>query len=493
MALDALGIPLDIPWKRVAWTRDMLHRKNFPAPPKWRTSLTVYAYPVPLEDTEDEYPDDRIVYLKLSASITGWTPSEAIPTSDDLIAPEEMDEWQSTGWDMIQESPVMAPYWPCLTAIAQIAILPAGEETPDDQYPYFIDFEPKKRELYEAVSETGEVLSASQDKLSLQKGNTTTSNTERNRSGELNLGIIKLGGGRSTSATTQSTELTTTDTSDERRETQGRTTQLSQLYQLFNGYHHGTNRTVFVIFARPHIVSETSQVPLNLINGQRRLEGVQEMFLVAVMPRTQTGFCVQAWIDTAHRLIPPPDGRDRRFVVTRRIVQGCADFDGDFLVPVVPETPPEEDPRMVVGEGRLDTVTQFRGKPPAEYATGGFIRQVETADALNLQQLELRQRILSIAASNMSGQSEFIYSDTFLELGHYALRGSQVPLSVLVTLEYLTTEQKDALEERGIKSSGDLFSAETDDSLIIQARDSVFGGLYSALAPPEGGGPGGEG
>jgi hypothetical protein len=41
--------------------------------PKWRSSLAVYYYIVPDEETADAYPNSRIVYLKFTSSITAMS------------------------------------------------------------------------------------------------------------------------------------------------------------------------------------------------------------------------------------------------------------------------------------------------------------------------------------------------------------------------------------------------------------------------------------
>ncbi|HEY5958760.1 MAG TPA: hypothetical protein VIV60_19500, partial [Polyangiaceae bacterium] len=74
------------------------------------------------------------------------------------------------------------------------------------------------------------------------------------------------------------------------------TTNLSQLYQLLDSYHSGTNRAVFFLNARPHIVDS----PFTFVNGPRRLEGVQEFFLVVRRPKEMENFCVKAVLETAH-------------------------------------------------------------------------------------------------------------------------------------------------------------------------------------------------
>jgi hypothetical protein len=97
MAVDALSIPFDIIWKRIAYSRDMVdtRRGGGSLPPKWRSSMAVYAYSVPLDQTVDDYPDSRIVYLKVTTSITGWSENEAL-SDDTVLTP---DGWtQSRMW-----------------------------------------------------------------------------------------------------------------------------------------------------------------------------------------------------------------------------------------------------------------------------------------------------------------------------------------------------------------------------------------------------------
>lgn len=582
MALDALGIPHDIPWRRLAWTHAMLHRLGAALPPKWRSSVSVYAYPVPLEDTEEEYPDDRIVYLKLTTTITGWTVSEGLPTFDELDS--ELDDWQTDAWQLILNYDEMHKYWACQNAIAQISIFPYVEPTPakldlttltahvttilsasvpgsegneytfelvagtpaglvvdgpqakyrfesgvttvadleaaiatseflevtsagnpaavldsgdaleptalsggvdsesavvgDEEYPYFIDFEPKKRELYESVTESGESLSGSSGRISTQKGNTTTASVEL----EGKVPIVNIGS--SASLTHQWSESTTTDSSTDRRETQSRSTQLSQMYQLFNGYHLGTNRAVFALFPRPHVVNQEAyqQSNYNLINGQRQLEGVQDVFLVTLMPRTVAGICVEAWLDTAHRAALHRWESPNRFIVTRRAIHGCGTFDGDRLVLVPPAEPP--DPQVapvpgIVGEGLLEMGSRFRDrKQPGEYAASGVKERVETADNLNLLQVELRQKVLSLAASGSYPARALIETETFYQLASESLQKSEVTLAQLVTLEHITAEEKTALERRGIKNAGGVFvAAETDDNVVLQVRQALLDAL----------------
>src|SRR5262249_38368903 len=78
----------------------------------------------------------------------------------------------------------------------------AGSPVELQDYPYIMDFEPKKRELYEAVTQTGESVSQSASNLNVRKGATDTSSQENYNishgsqgGGSLDvLGIVKVGG-----------------------------------------------------------------------------------------------------------------------------------------------------------------------------------------------------------------------------------------------------------------------------------------------------------
>ncbi len=304
MSIQTLTPPQDITWTRMCFSRDMIDTKFgdrvFPA--KWRPSLAVYFYIVPEEETADAYPNSRIVYLKMTCSITGWNPSEALRDAKQTARESGLwDDLQSTLWEVITASGWASKYWPCLGAIMQIAVYPNNPDgvAPDD-YPYIMDFEPKKRELFEAVTEGSEVLSGTTDTTSLTKGSTSVKSTEY--SGSAGFSVGGFGATASAKRTKSDTTVTQnqTDTSREARETLSRTTSSSQMYQLFNGYHLGSNRALFVVAPRPHTVSNPNQTEFNLIDGERKLEGIQEVFLVIHMPRSMDGFCIQAGLDTGH-------------------------------------------------------------------------------------------------------------------------------------------------------------------------------------------------
>jgi hypothetical protein len=51
----ALALPLDITWRRLAFSRDMVDTNfgDLVLPPKWRSSMAVYQYGVPEEQTAE--------------------------------------------------------------------------------------------------------------------------------------------------------------------------------------------------------------------------------------------------------------------------------------------------------------------------------------------------------------------------------------------------------------------------------------------------------
>ena len=200
------------------------------------------------------------------------------------------------------------------------------DRAPISEGPYFIDVEPKNRELYEAVTDTGEVLSGSSSTVSI--GNSTTSSQSTNNfdiyggwnfsatgggavasenddgstTTTAGAGSASAGSsantGTSSSSGYQNLSSHTTDASTERWERDSHTTQLSQMYNLFKAFHVGTNRAMFLMEPRPHI----RQSEATFINGPRALEGIQEVYLAVVVPKTFSDFCTEAVLETAHIL-----------------------------------------------------------------------------------------------------------------------------------------------------------------------------------------------
>jgi hypothetical protein len=308
MSVNVLSLPEDIPWKKLAVSEDM-YAANFvaPLPIKWRSSLAVFSYD-PVPDPTLSNPDEKTTFLKVIATITGYQPEGS--EIDKNVVHWNWTASQFDNWDKLTGA-----YYPALSALIQVAVYPDGGTWDLSQYPYLTDFEPKKREMVELVSDTGEALTQSSNDLNVRKGTTTTDSTEKDSidrggsfgfSGSASAMGFGLGFGGSGSSQidvgtkgnlgSEGVNVTTTDASREKRESFSHTTSLSQLYQLLDSYHAGMNRAIFFVNARPHIIDS----PYTFVNGPRRLEGVQEFFLVVRRPFAMDKFCVKAVLETAH-------------------------------------------------------------------------------------------------------------------------------------------------------------------------------------------------
>jgi hypothetical protein len=114
-----LNLPLDIPWKRICVTQDMLDRVvcDETLPPKWQSSLAVYKY-TPEEDYQF-YPDYDISYLKVTATITGYQALE-----DEI---QGQINWNGVNTTTVEgASELLKSYFPCTGAIVQVVVGPHG-------------------------------------------------------------------------------------------------------------------------------------------------------------------------------------------------------------------------------------------------------------------------------------------------------------------------------------------------------------------------------
>lgn len=303
-----LNLPTDIPWKRICVTEDMIDRVVCDAnlPPKWHSSLAVFKY-VP-EDEFQLYPDYKITYLKVTATITGYQPLD-----DEIQGEIDWDGLNTETREGLTE--LLTSYYPCNGAILQVVVGPKGNNPrmAKKDYPFFMDFEPKKRELYELATDTKEKQSRSIETLNITKSAGQAGSMEvmdidmGGGGGGGSVSVFGTGGGFNFAGsqgqwgtkqmnTNESMEARTTDSGQEKRETYSFSTQISQMYNQLNSYHIGTNRAVFFVQPRPHVLEE----PSGFVRGPRAVEGIQEFFLVVAQLRNQEDFCVSLRLDTAH-------------------------------------------------------------------------------------------------------------------------------------------------------------------------------------------------
>jgi hypothetical protein len=111
---------------------------------------------------------------------------------------------------------------------------------------------------------------------------------------------------------TQDQNIATSDASRDRRESYSFSTSINQLHTLLQSYHLGTNRAMFFLQPIPHM----QDAKFSFVGGLRRIEGIQEFFLIVNRPAHVEGLCIEIAFETAHaalrraympRLIPISD------------------------------------------------------------------------------------------------------------------------------------------------------------------------------------------
>lgn len=513
MTAQLMSLPQDITWNRLAYSVDMFDRKLDPhakLPRKWVSSMAAFYHVVPENETTELYPNRRLVYLKIVSSITGVNliGSSAVMTTETFSeqrssVERDLGKFQTSTLDLVITG--LRPYWPCSGAILQAAVYPHSSEGEVSlwDYPYIQDFEPKKREIYQTTTRTGEVLSGSKSALNLKKGLSTADTLEES---DILTGVSVKAGGWGISAETsvqgkwgsektserEESEVRSTDTSRDRRETQSYTTNINQMYQPLISYHLGTNRALWIISPRPHTVdSENSLIEIYPRGPDsssddsfigRKLEGIQDMFLVVNMPKTAKGLCFQATIDCGHEL---ETYWQNRVIVLRRMVQSCAKFDGDTL---------KLDTSIgnVQSEGSGITVSGEAASPAPRVS----IRQDQLADPETKRKLVFKANersqalvatMLDSVSSGLEAPKPFIETETFRMVAEGSLMRSRLPLVELAREKLISAEELDECAERGLTTVGALMADESapPNRVVAGIRDRLVtkaGALGTDLA-----------
>ena len=298
---NLMSLPINIAWKWLDSSEDMMDKAygNRYFPLKWKTSLSLFYYQ-PISD-EDLYPESTITYLKVVCSITGYQAD-----GKELgVKIENSKEWNTRVYRNFNT--LIKTYYPCYGALLQVTVHPGRQNSnvPLSKYPHFIDFTPKKREIFEIVTKSGEMLSRSSTIAKVGKNSTSAESMETSAIEKGGMGGSYAGYGVSLGAEEtgyragvrgENVIIRSIDDSREKRESFSHTTNLTQMYHLLDSYHLGTNRALFALFPRPHIVD----VDVSVTNGLRRLEGIQEFFLIVEQPKDIKKLCFEAHLETSH-------------------------------------------------------------------------------------------------------------------------------------------------------------------------------------------------
>src|SRR5215475_10542817 len=135
MTISNLSLPVDIPWRRLCVSSDMIDDKvcDHEFPPRWQSSVAVFAYEPP--EDQQTYEGATVSYLKVVCTVTGYQPDD----------PTEIGVRDRRLYTYFKDPDVAAAliyaaarYYPCYGAILEVSIKPKGDVA-KSQYPYFID------------------------------------------------------------------------------------------------------------------------------------------------------------------------------------------------------------------------------------------------------------------------------------------------------------------------------------------------------------------
>jgi hypothetical protein len=306
--MNSMSLPINIPWKLMASSRDMMDvSADDTIPYPWRSSLAIYAYEPSPADLDPALCDQRLVFIKVSATITGIQFSEeetkllsGFRDTPTIVYPDQPAQ-------TILENLIDA-YYACYGVLLNVSIFPNAAENHGeinvDRYPHILDFEPKTRDLYQAATTNSEVLTASKGDVHADKSMSTVENSETGIVSGIKAPLGQSGATGNVSMsqkwgrTQNDSDTSSTDTSRERRESIGTSTNINQMYNLLTGYHIGSNRATFFIQPRPHTLQPTNR--RTMVNGLREIEGIQDFFLVVTREKAMPGICVRARLETGH-------------------------------------------------------------------------------------------------------------------------------------------------------------------------------------------------
>jgi hypothetical protein len=303
-----LNLPTDIPWRRKCVSKDMidLSADDAVSPFRWRSSIAIFEYEP--EEADQNYAGMTISYVKVACTITGYQEN---PKEIGIPYRSVRSYWKNAPGIEDYLTKLQA-YYACFGAVLEVTVHPEDAQ-PNAEFPFFMDFEPKKRELYQLATDTNERQSRSIESLNVTKSAGSTQSLE---TFDIDMGgggfgaqasVAGTGGGFNYQAPNgqwgtkrlnadETLSSRTSDVGQEKRETFSFSTQLSQLYHQLDSYHLGTNRALFFVLPRPH----TLETEHTFVNGLRNIEGIQEFFLVVARPKEQTGVCIEAYLETGH-------------------------------------------------------------------------------------------------------------------------------------------------------------------------------------------------
>ncbi|MBI5716791.1 MAG: hypothetical protein HZC37_03795 [Burkholderiales bacterium] len=291
--------PLEIPWKLASTTQPLASGE--PA----QTALSLFFFEPDDAALIGAFPDERIVFVKLTASVS----PASIPPALSPVAAAFLGEGV-----------------PCLHLLLDLKVS-APDHAPGTVRPYFHAAAPLNRRMVQTGVVGGDAYEGEAESLAIGKSGTQmreslrshATTTTAGASAGLSLGPVSIGGGVSRTSTdldssravSQVVDTTTRQAAEERRELISHTTNVENIISLLRAKYVGTPHLSFSLSPQPLTQLSVDPGDPNLWFQQllaRRsagIEGIQEFTAVIVVPRG-TGFCLNARLRRVCLLDSPP-------------------------------------------------------------------------------------------------------------------------------------------------------------------------------------------
>lgn len=284
--------PIEIPWKLASTTQPFV--AGAPA----QTSISLFSFEPDDDELADAFPDQRLVYLKFTASIS---PAD-IPGIPPVAA--------------------LGEGVPCMHVQLDLKVRNGAGDLGTIR-PYFHAAAPMHRTMEQTGLVGVDAFEGESDAQSMGRSGSqlyeSSSSSARTRTsgGGISLGII--GGSVRTTSTdvsgsrslSQQIDTTQRDASQERRELLSHMTRVENVLTLLNTKYVGTPHLRFSLSPRPLQLLSVDPTDPNLWFSQllaRRstgIEGVQEFTTIVLVPREED-FCVEARLRRVCVLDSPP-------------------------------------------------------------------------------------------------------------------------------------------------------------------------------------------
>ena len=294
---DELPLPLEIPWRLASTTQPLA------AGEPDQTSLSLFFHVPDNELVETASPDEQLVYLKFTASVS----PASFPES--RIASKFLGEGV-----------------PCFHLQLDLRVRNAAGDVGTIR-PYFHAAEPLHREMIQTGVVGAELFEGESDGQFMGKSGSqmyetqSTHSKTRSAGGGASFGIggFSVGGSARVTSTdvtsdravSQVSDTTTREASEERRELVSHMTRVENVLTLLSAKNLGTPHLRFSLSPRPLQLLSLDPSDPNLWFNQllaRRssgIEGIQEFTTVIVVPRGED-FCVDARLRRVCLLDSPP-------------------------------------------------------------------------------------------------------------------------------------------------------------------------------------------